>query len=386
VGRGRVTSGRPWNEGDGGASIVRSLVKISLLVLASAAIVAAIVVAVGAQKTLTAVKEAGLWAVAAVGALTFLSLLMQTLSWRLLNRPIGHRVRFRTLFDAIVAGVAGNILTPSTYLGGEPLKVIYAGRVTGLPYHELAGTVVLSKYLELTSFVLFFGCCTAVAAVSFSDSLFRPPYIPAGVTMLVLAGALFGFGIVMLASLSRRRRPLTALVEVVSRARVSRRFFARLRGRARDMEDQASRVFCEEGWTALSAFGAFIVAHAAIFAKPAAFFYLGSRLHLGPGALCLLFVASQGLLAVQLTPSGAGTLDGGLIGTFALMGLDSPGNLAQCMAFLLCLRLWDAIIVGAGAMLAARVGARIATDRLVPRAPEDFVRGAAGGSGSGDAR
>jgi len=62
-------------------------------------------------------------------------------------------------------------------------------------------------------------------------------------------------------------------------------------------------------------------------------------------------VASQGLLAVQLTPSGAGTLDGGLIGTFALMGLDTPANLAYCMAYLLCLRLWDAVIVGAGALL-----------------------------------
>lgn len=333
----------------------------------------AIVVAVGAEKTLAAVREAGVWAFAAVGALTFLSLLMQTVAWRILNRPIGHRVRLRTLFDAVVAGLAGNILTPSTYLGGEPLKVIYVGRVTGLPYHELAGTVVLSKYLELTSFVLFFGCCTAVAAVSFSGSLFHPPYIVAGVTMLVVAALLFGFGVVMLVSLSRRRRPLTGLVELTARLRVGRRFFARLRSRARDMEDQASRVFCEEGWTALSAFGAFVVSHAAMFSKPAAFFYLGSRLPLGAGALCLIFVATQGLLAVQLTPSGAGTLDGGLIGTFALMGLDTPGNLAQCMAYLLCLRLWDAVIVGAGAMLGARVGARLATHRLVAPGAEELV-------------
>ena len=359
--------------------------KFSLLVLASAVIVAAIVVAVGAEKTITAVREAGVWAFVAVGALTFLSLAMQTGAWRILNRPVGHRVRLRTLFDAVVAGVAGNILTPSTYLGGEPLKVIYVGRVTGLPYHELAGTVVLSKYLELTSFILFFSCCTAVAAVSFADTLFRPPYVPVGVTMLLLAGLVFGFGVVMLVSLSRRRRPLTGLVELASRLRLGRRFFARLRGKAREMEDQASRVFCEEGRTALSAFAAFLVAHASILAKPAAFFYLGSRLHLGPGALCLLFVASQGLLAVQLTPSGAGTLDGGLIGTFALMGLDTPANLAYCMAYLLCLRLWDAVIVGAGALLAARAGARIASNRLVAAPSEELVRSAGERSRSADA-
>jgi len=354
---------------------VRSVLKVSLLLLASAAILGVVVAAVGVEKTANAVAEAGVVAFAAVGALTAVSLTFQSLAWMALNRPIGHRVPFRTLLQGVVAGVAGNILTPSTYLGGEPLKVVYVGRRTGLPYHELAGTVVLSKYIELISFILFFGFCTAVATVRFSAVLFDPPYTVAGVSLLVLAGGLLTFGLVMWLSLSRRWRPLTRLLKCLARVRPLRRRLVRLWRWTRQMEDQVSRVFCEEGLVSLAAFGAFVVAHAAILAKPVTFFYLGSRLHLDLGQLCLLFAASQGLLAVQLTPSGAGTLDGGLIGTFALMGLDGADHIAQCMAFLLCLRLWDLAIVGAGALLGARVGAGLLSAKAPAHAADASTEG-----------
>jgi uncharacterized protein (TIRG00374 family) len=286
-----------------------------------------------------------------------------------LNRPIGHRVAFHRLFKAVVAGVAGNILTPSTYLGGEPLKVVYVGRTTGLPYHEVAGTVVLCKYLEAISFILFFGFSTLVAAVSFHGVLFRAPWLPAGLTLLALAAALLVLGGVLWVSLSRRRRPLTRLVGLLARGPLFARFFAGLRERTHAMEGQVSRVFCEEGMASLLGFLAFVVAHAAVVAKPAAFFFLGAGNGLGLGEVCLIFVACQGLLAVQITPSGVGTLDGGLIGTFALMGLSE----AQCMAFLLCLRFWDVLIVGSGAFLAARVGAKILSGKFAPPKTVDLL-------------
>jgi len=333
----------------------RKVVNIGVLLVISALLLAGIVYIVGIEQTARALGQAGVSAFAVVGVFTLFSLVLQAGAWAILNRPVKHRVPFHTLLKAVVVGVGGNILTPSTYLGGEPLKVVYVGRATGLPYHEVAGTVVLSKYLELISFVLFFSFCTAVAAVGFRGMLFDPPYLPIGVTMLVVAAGLLAFGLVLGLSLSRRWRPLTRLVETLARVRVLTRLLVRVRRRARAMEDQASRVFCEEGAASLGGFVAFILVHTLIFAKPAAFFFLGSRLGLRMGQLCLIFVASQALLAFQLTPSGVGTLDGGLIGTFALVGLDE----AQCMAFLLCLRLWDAVVVGAGALLAARVGARI---------------------------
>ncbi|MFW6163170.1 MAG: lysylphosphatidylglycerol synthase domain-containing protein, partial [Planctomycetota bacterium] len=154
----------------------------------------------------------------------------------------------------------------------------------------------------------------------------------------------------------------TRLLRGVVRLRVFRRFFSRLAVRARRMEDQVSGVFRDEGWAALLAFLSFLGIHIVLFLRPALFFLFGSTLRLGMGPLSLIFVASQVLLCFQLTPSGVGTLDGGLIGTFALIGLPE----AQCMAYLLALRFWDVLVMGGGGFLAARVGTQLAVPHPSP--------------------
>jgi hypothetical protein len=74
----------------------------------------------------------------------------------------------------------------------------------------------------------------------------------------------------------------------------------------------------------------------------------------GPAELGLIFWASQVLLAVQLVPSGIGTLDGGLLAVVHMAGIGI--TIPQCAAFLLCLRFWDAAVVATGAVLAAHAG------------------------------
>jgi uncharacterized protein (TIRG00374 family) len=341
-----------------GLPILRRVLNLAIVLPVAAVILVAIVYAVGFEKTAEAIRQAGVGAFGAVGILTAIVLILQAGALAALNRPIGHRIRFRTLFNSGVVGLGGNILTPSTHLGGEPLKIVYLGRTTGLPYHEITGTVVLGKYLEAISFILLFSFSAIVAAAYYRDVLFGP-YLAGGVAILVVAGMLLALCWVLWLSLSQRWRPLTALVTALAGMRVLSHVFSRLRERTQAMEDQVSRVFCEEGPAARKAFGALLLGHLAIFVKPAAFFYLGARMGLGLGPLCLMFAVGQALLAFQLTPSGAGTLDGGLIGTFALIGLDE----AQCMAFLLCLRFWDIVLVGSAALLATRAGAHILSSK-----------------------
>ncbi len=337
---------------------LKRYLSIGVVLVASALLLGAVVWFVGFERTAAAVGQAGWLAFAAVGVLKAVFILAQAGAWAVLNVPIKHRARFRTLVAGTVVGQAGNIVTPSTYLGGEPFKIVYVGKMASLPYREVTGTVVLSKYLELVSFIILFSFSTVVAAVAYRGVLFGPAYFAAGVTMLVMAGALLAVSVVLWVALARRWRPLTALVEFVARIKPLRRRLARLRRRTALMEDQVSRVFCEESGAARGAFGLLFVGHVAVFVMPLAFFLAGSaHLRLGLGALCLIFVAEQFLLLVQLTPSGVGMLDGGLIATFALLGLDNAE--AQCMAFLLCVRLWDAVVIGAGAWLGARAGARI---------------------------
>ena len=80
-----------------------------------------------------------------------------------------------------------------------------------------------------------------------------------------------------------------------------------------------------------------------MFLRPLVFFYLGWQIRLDPAELGLIFLTSQILLAVQLVPSGAGTLDGGLLAVVAIAGIHI--SVPQCTAFLLCIRFWDAAVV-----------------------------------------
>ena len=303
----------------GGLSL-RANVKILLLIVASLGILAVVVLVTGPARTLAAVQRAGLTAFVAVGVTMLATLLLRAAAWSVLQVPIGHRVGFRMLLAAETVGQAGNILTPSSYLGGEPLKVIYVGRAVPYRYREIAGTVLLGKYIEAISFLLASGLATVTVLVVFRDVLASSnPGLVAG--LWAMTGLWLGLLIVLLASLRWSWRPLTRLVRLMGRTGLCTRFFGRLAYRTRRMEELVSRVIHQERGAPRWAFALYLVLHAVVIVRPGVFFWFGGHVAMGPGELCLIFVASQMLLCFQLTPSGVGTLDGGMIGVFALLGL-----------------------------------------------------------------
>jgi len=329
--------------------------KLAIGLIVSVALLALIVYFVGFGETIEAARQVGPAAMLSLGGLLAVMLALQAAAWAALNRTTGLRVRFRTLFSATTAGLAGNILTPSTYLGGEPAKVLYVGRRTGAGYEKLASTVLLLKYLEGLSFVLFVAVGTVIALAGMPGVLFNGAGLVLGVALLVAAAAAVAAFAVLWISLSRRWRPLTVVVGLLARTRLFPRFVVRLQVRARRIEDEVSRVFAEERGMVTPAFGLLVGTHVTIYLKPLLFFWLGWGAVLNPAELGLIFLTCQVLLAVQLTPSGVGTLDGGLFGMLAITGIAITQP--QCAAFLLAIRCWDGVVVTIGSILAARVGA-----------------------------
>jgi len=328
-------------------------VRTILLILLSAAILVGVVAVVGFEKTIEGIGRAGFTAFLVLGVIQVAVVMLMTLAWAILNRPVNHRVGVRTLFEANLVGYAVNVITPSAYLGGEPAKVVYVGRRTGLPYTGLAGTVVLAKYMEAISFFLFFTTSTIIALVTFRDEIFSADYLPVGILLSVLGSVLLVVCVALWLSLVYKRHPLTRLVALVSRIQPKSRFLARMRNRTRKMEDQVNDVFTEHGREAFQSFGVFLLVHLLIFARPALFVLLTDGILLHVGEIGLLAVAAQGLLAFQFTPGSVGTLDGGMLGVFSLLQLQAT----TCMAFLLFTRFWDTVIVGFGMMFGAKVGA-----------------------------
>lgn len=336
---------------------MRRVRKIVLLAVASVLVMALVVYIVGIEETKDAVLEAGVLAFLSVGVLLAGMLALQAAAWRQLLRAVGHRVRFSTLLQASTVGLAGNILTPSTYLGGEPAKVIFIGRKTRLPYTDVAGTVLLAKYIEAISFVLFLGASTATAAVGFRSVLFNSANLPLGIGILVVAAVALAICVMLWMSLSRQWKPMAAVVRTLARLPLWRKFFLRLYRKTVRVELEVSRVFRKKGERVWPAFWLYVGTHVTIFLKPFTFFAFGWMMGLDLADLSLIFLTCQVLLAVQLTPSGAGTLDGGLIAMLHLT--DITISAPQCAAFLLCVRFWDVAVIGVAAVMAGRAGARL---------------------------
>ncbi|MFO7870795.1 MAG: lysylphosphatidylglycerol synthase transmembrane domain-containing protein [Kiritimatiellia bacterium] len=330
--------------------------KVIILLFVSALILAAMVYIVGFEETMGTVKEAGATAFLAPGAVMLLFIVSHAGVLAALGRPIGHRVGMLTLMKAVTVGLATNIITPSTYLGGEPVKVLYLREKTKKPYSEITGTIVLAKYLEALSFILVLGLSIIAVVIGFGADLFRPPNLPLGIGLLVAAAAIVS-SVVLCISLFRRWTPLTGLTGLAHRFWPKRRFIKRLCVRVRNMEYQVSHVFRKEVSAVLTAVCLFVLTNVMFFSKPLIFFFLGWHIGLKLSDLSLIFVASQVLLAGQLTPSAVGTLDGGLLAIVSLADIPITGP--HCAAFLLCLRFWDAVAVAIGAILGTRMGIRI---------------------------
>jgi uncharacterized protein (TIRG00374 family) len=335
--------------------------KLGLMFAAVAAALVVMVWWVGPAQTLEALRQVGWTGFASLGALLAVTFVLQAAAWTVLNRLVDLRLGALTALEASIVALAGNIIMPSAHLGGEPVKVLYAGRKRQLSYDALASSVLLGKYLEMISFVMFVSLATVACALGFKGVLFRPPHLAWGIVMVALGAVALVLTAVLTVSLARRGTPLSALVGVLARLRIFPKFFERLRRRALKVELRVSQVFRRQVKAMVPAFLLYLLTHVAIFVKPLAFFALGWQVRLDLPELCLFFLTSQVLLALQIVPSGAGTLDGGMFAMLALAGLHiSPPQMA---VYLLCIRFWDAVVVAIGAVLAARVGTGLFSGR-----------------------
>jgi len=213
--------------------------------------------------------------------------------------------------------------------------------------------------MEAISFFLFFTTATIIALVTYRGEIFSPDYIAVGLVLMILGTVLLAVSIALWLTLMNRGRPLSFLVGTISLVRRRARFFAKLRNRTRKMEDQVNEVFNEHPRAALRVFGVFLLAHIIVFLRPAVFVILTDGHWLSLGEIALLAVAAQGLLAFQITPGSAGTLDVGMLGVFSLLGLQD----STCAVLLLFTRFFDTLIVGFGVYLGGRVGAGMLAGR-----------------------
>lgn len=81
---------------------------------------------------------------------------LDTVGWQLTLSPTaGSRVRWRELFWTRLAGEAVNYVTPTAWIGGEPVKAVLLSKRYGIPMADGMASVVIAKTTFSLSMFLF---------------------------------------------------------------------------------------------------------------------------------------------------------------------------------------------------------------------------------------
>lgn len=284
--------------------------------------------------------------------LIVLQLAAQAWSWQFLTvRKRGGRVRFRVLFEAVVVGWGLNFITPSMYLGGEPIRAYYAAKDGGLTGHQAMATVIVSKYVEFTTFMVFLLASTVILVVSFAADL--SGWVLATVIGIdVLLTAVLAL---LYVSIFRRWGVLVRACDRAARMGLFRRWLTAHRRKVLEVECHVRRAFFKhrrETVKSLAAMGLFTLASSL---RPVPFFFfLRGAWPFGVAELAAFYALGQLLQALQFTPGGLGFLEGGYPGIFLLFGVPAP----QTLAFVGIHRVADLAFVAIGFALFAHRGLR----------------------------
>ena len=278
--------------------------------------------------------------------------------------PLTYTLALVLVCYGLVLFTFGPCLTAIAETFGVPL-----GR-TGLIFTfcsvGLLPSVVLSGFLSerlgkrpvILAGVVLLGAGSALFAAS--PALGSDPRFAYALAAMVVigigAGSMLAIVVLLVVALRGRHRPISAAAVWLIRRGIFRRAFRMRRRRIRQMEDQISRTFNLEGRSAWAAFGCLTAGFATLFVRPLVFFcFLKHPRTFSFPELCLIYVLTQFVLALQITPGSLGAYEGGMIGIFAILGVSEP----EALAYVICMRVADALLLCAGLLVAAEQGMKI---------------------------
>lgn len=288
----------------------------------------------------------GLGFLTIVGNVT-LSFLSWTLSWQVLLRGAGIPVRWRQVLSPMLAASAIAYITPSAYLGGEPMRVYWLARRTGVSMARITATVMVERLFAGISLLAF-------AAMGGFFAVLSPavPWTDKGALALGLGlmGVALALGVV---SFARNLRWLSRFFWALARVIRWRGTLARLAQSAAEMENQIYQVFAHRLGHALVSLFLQIVTVFLTYIRPQVFFFFTKQTLFTFPQLSLFFTLNVFISAfLWVTPGGLGLTDGGRAGVFKLLGI----TMASAFAYNILFRFVEMLQVGLGLYLLVRQG------------------------------
>jgi uncharacterized protein (TIRG00374 family) len=284
--------------------------------------------------------------------------IMRTLNWKIVFERLDGGIGFGRLFLARLAGHAISYLTPSSHIGGEPVRALMVGhRNRRISF----ASVIVDKTTEIMTMILLM--CTGVVLGLTRISL-------PGKSWIMLVAAILSVGGLTALVYFKQRTGLFAWVQnLLTKLRISPRILIKNADRIKETDQYISRFHKQHP-------GAFF----AVF-----FLYLGLGLAwtleiqitlrlLGVSSVsfsdCFL-IMSLGNLAFLLPaiPAAIGTYEATYVGIFLLLGLGSGTAIALTLIRRILAILWAG--VGLLAMAFSRGGNILRERGLFFRDPDE---------------
>ena len=264
----------------------------------------------------------------------FLIMLVGGLSWQIILRAYGHHLPFRDVLIIKIIGFAISYLTPSMYVGGEPVRVYLMSKKHGVSMTRIGATVVVDKFLELGAvlFYIFLGTIYTLIYYTLPLQFF---------ILLVAINVIFlGVAALLLISFIFKTKPFSTIINLFSRFRFLRKYIESVTPFILKLEMEVSFAFGKHKKSTLQAFFLNLIVGGFVLIKPAIFFYfLGIAFSLSQ--LSLIYALTHLLLALQFTPGALGIFEWGEVGIFSIIGI----QLEKTLAYALMVRIADLLIV-----------------------------------------
>ncbi len=273
----------------------------------------------------------------------FLAVLISTsagiANWWIILRSYGIKMPLRTICGSRLSGQAISHLTPSMYIGGEPVRALLVFGRTTTPKTRIAATIIIERFLSGLSFIVFILVGTTAALIS--------PAISTQGRILVLLGTLWivGWLIVGWLNFIGNRKWISRFVSGLERRFPGKRFLSKAAEKIAETEEEINVAFTTHRRGILVAFLVQSIATFFVYLRPYLFFYFSRGMGFTLPQLSILFTLNIMLSSfLWLTPGGIGIAEGGRIGIFALVGV-SQGD---AVAFSLVIGFLDLLFVFVG--------------------------------------
>ncbi|MHC4608450.1 MAG: lysylphosphatidylglycerol synthase transmembrane domain-containing protein [Planctomycetota bacterium] len=302
---------------------------------------------VDVDEALDTVGEVGIPCILAYFFVCIGTLVFPAIGWCLLLRAEGIRVSLLTTVKANFMGFPINIITPSLYLGAEPVKVLYIAAATGAPKRRILATIIVSKFQEFVGLILVLVVC-AIYFVWHSNLSRREETIII-ITTVILTIAL---GLIFTAFVGNLR-PTVRLLNFLARLGIAPRRMIRLRQKAIEMEERVHAAFVTRWRRFLLVQAITLFSALTIFLRPVIFFlFLAGQQGILMEHVAAIYIVTNVVNTLTFVPGSLGFYEGGITGYFELVGLEAQHGLA----LVLVNRIADAAMFLIGISLIMRHG------------------------------